>query len=190
MGHKEQLLAAARRCLIERGYARTTARDLVRESGTNLGSIGYHFGSKEALLAEALDEVLLEYTDKVVAVAAEVGPGGISDARKAVTAAWMAMTDMQQQYRPLLIAFVEALAQAERDSSLRSRLAAGYEEMRLRIIEGVRAVEPEIGDEVARSVASFFIAVSDGVMVQWLLDPDRTPAPVSLLEAGRLTLSA
>jgi hypothetical protein len=39
-----------------RGYARTTARDLAAESGANLASIGYHFGSKEALLNEALAE--------------------------------------------------------------------------------------------------------------------------------------
>ena len=66
MGHKEELLAAARRCLVTRGYARTTARDLVAESGTNLGSIGYHFGSKDALLAQALDDAFLEYTEKVL----------------------------------------------------------------------------------------------------------------------------
>jgi AcrR family transcriptional regulator len=50
MGHREALLAGARRCLLERGYARTTARDLVAASDTNLASIGYHFGSNEALL--------------------------------------------------------------------------------------------------------------------------------------------
>ncbi len=54
MGHREDLLAGARRCLEKRGYARTTARDLVAESGTNLASIGYHFGSKEALMNEAV----------------------------------------------------------------------------------------------------------------------------------------
>ncbi|MGH3839469.1 MAG: TetR family transcriptional regulator, partial [Pseudonocardiaceae bacterium] len=41
MGHREALLDGARRCLLERGYARTTARDLVAASGTNLASIGY-----------------------------------------------------------------------------------------------------------------------------------------------------
>lgn len=190
MGHREQLLAAARRCLIERGYARTTARDLVRESGTNLASIGYHFGSKEALLAEALDEVFVEYTEKVVAVAAAVGSGPVSDPREAVSAAWLAMTELQGEYRPLLVAFLEALAQAERNDGLRSRLAAGYEQMRHKIVEGVRAVAPDIGETEAKAVASFFIAVSDGVMVQWLLDPAATPSGAELLAAARLALSA
>jgi AcrR family transcriptional regulator len=188
MGHKEELLAAARRCLITRGYARTTARDLVAESGTNLASIGYHFGSKDALLTQALWDAVMEYTDKVVAVAGAIGPEA-SDPHQAVTSAWMAMTEMYDEFRPLLVAFVEALAQAERNDPLRSQLAAGYEQMRRRIIEAILAVVPELPADLARSVASFFVAVSDGYMVQWLLDADATPSGADLLEGARLAMS-
>ena len=188
MGHKEELLAAARRCLITRGYARTTARDLVAESGTNLASIGYHFGSKDALLAQALGDAFMEYTDKVVALAATVDPR-TADPHQAVTSAWLAMTDMHDEFRPLLVAFVEALAQAERSDPLRAQLASGYEDMRRRIVEAVLAVVPDAPAGVARSVASFFVAVSDGYMVQWLLDPDATPSGANLLEGARLAMT-
>ncbi len=188
MGHKEELLAAARRCLVTRGYARTTARDLVAESGTNLASIGYHFGSKDALLAEALGAAFIEYTDKVVALAATLGPEG-TDPHGAASAAWSAMTEMQDEFRPLLVAFVEALAQAERNDPLRAQLAAGYEEMRRRIVGGILVMVPDLPVGVARSVASFFIAVSDGYMVQWLLDPEATPGGADLLEGARLALT-
>lgn len=53
MGHREDLLEGAKRCLLEKGFLRTTARDIVKESGTNLASIGYHYGSKDALLVQA-----------------------------------------------------------------------------------------------------------------------------------------
>ncbi len=188
MGHKQELLAAARRCLVTRGYARTTARDLVAESGTNLGSIGYHFGSKDALLAQALDDVFLEYTEKVLAVAGAVGSAG-DDPRQAVDRASVAMTELSEELRPLLVAFMEALAQVERSDPLRRRLAEGYAEMRRRIVEGILAVVPDVPGDTARSVASFFIAVSDGYAVQWLLDPDATPGGADLLAAVRLTLS-
>jgi AcrR family transcriptional regulator len=192
MGHKEELLAAARRCLIARGYARTTARDLVAESGTNLASIGYHFGSKDALLTQALWEAVMEYTDKVVAVAGAMGPEGGpegADPHQAVTSAWLAMTDMYDEFRPLLVAFVEALAQAERNDPLRAQLAAGYAEMRRRIIEVILTVVPDLPTDLARSVASFFVAISDGYMVQWLLDPDATPSGANLLEGARLAMT-
>ncbi|HEY1652604.1 MAG TPA: TetR/AcrR family transcriptional regulator [Acidimicrobiales bacterium] len=187
MGHKEDLLAAARRCLVTRGYARTTARDLVAESGTNLASIGYHFGSKDALLAQALGEAFIEYTDKVMALAGTLDPEA-TDPHQAVSSAWLAMTEMQSDFRPLLVAFVEALAQAERNDPLRVQLAAGYEEMRRRSVEGILAMVPDLPTDIARSIASFFFAVSDGYMVQWLLDPEATPSGADLLEAGRLAM--
>src|SRR5690606_38768776 len=50
MGQRQDLLAGAKRCIAEKGYSRTTARDIPAASGANLAAIGYHFGSKEALL--------------------------------------------------------------------------------------------------------------------------------------------
>src|SRR5213592_4977289 len=66
--HRDLLLEAAKRLLRDKGYARTTARDLVAASGTNLASIGYHFGSKEALLNEAIGDAFEEWTNEVVAM--------------------------------------------------------------------------------------------------------------------------
>src|SRR3954470_23840227 len=54
MSHREDLLEGAKRCLLEKGYARTTARDVVAASGTNLGSIGYHYGSMQAVMLAAM----------------------------------------------------------------------------------------------------------------------------------------
>lgn len=188
MGHKEELLTAARRCLITRGYAKTTARDLVAESGTNLRSIGYHFGSKDALLARALGDAFIEYTEKVVAMAGALDPESTTP-QDAVTTAWLAMTDMHEELRPLLVAFVEVLAQAERSDPLRAQLAAGYEAMRRRIVEAILAMVPDLHPEAARSVASFFVAVSDGYIVQWLLDPEGTPTGRHMLKGARLALT-
>src|SRR3954467_666982 len=72
MGHREDLLDGAKRCLYEKGYARTTARDIVAASGTNLASIGYHYGSKENLLNAALMSATEDFGE---AVGAAVGSG-------------------------------------------------------------------------------------------------------------------
>ena len=63
MGHREDLLAGAKKALLEKGYARTTARDIVAASGTNLGSIGYHYGSTEALMNAAMLSAIEEWGD-------------------------------------------------------------------------------------------------------------------------------
>src|ERR671920_627093 len=75
MGHREDLLEGAKRCLLEKGFVRTTARDIVKESGTNLASIGYHYGSKDALLVEAY-VALIEATGDGFAASREEGDAG------------------------------------------------------------------------------------------------------------------
>src|SRR5215472_3439456 len=72
MGNREDLLAGAKRCLIEKGYARTTARDIASASGVSLAAIGYHFGSKDALMNQAVYESIGDWAEEVErALAAE-----------------------------------------------------------------------------------------------------------------------
>src|ERR1700730_13469546 len=60
---RERLLAAARSVLLERGFAQTSTRAVAERAGVRLSLVHYHFGSKQALLAEVLErenELLLE----------------------------------------------------------------------------------------------------------------------------------
>ena len=65
VSHREDLLAGAVACLREKGYAHTTARDIVAASGTNLASIGYHYGSTKALLNAAVLQALDEFGEQM-----------------------------------------------------------------------------------------------------------------------------
>lgn len=185
MGHREQLLAAARKLLEEKGYAHITARDLVAASGTNLASIGYHFGSKAELLATAIGQVLEEWTTALARIA--MADPTASPVERA-GAAWAAMLAQLPAQRPLLLSFMEALAQAERDPKLREQFAAHYRRCRAQVAElvaqslGMAAPDPQ-----CEAVAGFVIAVCDGLAVQSLLDPDRLPAP-AVFRAGLATL--
>ncbi|HEU0087080.1 MAG TPA: TetR/AcrR family transcriptional regulator [Pseudonocardiaceae bacterium] len=187
MGHREALLDGARRCLLERGYARTTARDLVAASGTNLASIGYHFGSKEALLNGAMQVCFDEYIAQIAQIVF-ADPGATPLQR--VRASWAALISTFEQHRPLQAAFIEALAQAERVPPLRDQLADCYERLRATVAAMVRASVGGLPDPVARQTASFLIAVYDGLAVQWLLDPRRAPTADELMAALEVALPA
>jgi AcrR family transcriptional regulator len=187
MGHREALLEGARRCLLERGYARITARDLVAASGTNLASIGYHFGSKEALLNAAMRQCFDDYIQEITGIVF-ADPGATPLQR--VRASWAALVSTFEQYRPLLVAFVEALAQTERVPELRAQLADCYERLRITVAEMVRASVADLPHSTARHVASFLIAVYDGLQVQWLLDPQRAPTADDLMTALETALPA
>jgi AcrR family transcriptional regulator len=187
MGHREALLAGARRCLLERGYSRTTARDLVAVSGTNLASIGYHFGSKEALLNEAMQQCFDEYLEQIEQIVF-ADPGATPLQR--VRASWEALVSTFVRHRPLMVAFLEALAQAERVPELRPALAECYERLRTTVAGMVRTSVEGLSDPTARQVASFLIAVHQGLKVQWLLDPQCAPSPDDLMTALEIALPA
>ena len=183
MGHREDLLAGARRCLEERGYARTTARDLVAASGTNLASIGYHFGSKEALLNEAIAASFQEWAERVRALAMAAVPDGAGDPVRILVASWGAMLTSFAEYRGLSVAFIEALAQAERQPEVRAHLAANYRRSRTQVAQMITEALGVADKRQASTLAAFQIALCDGLLVQWLLDPDATPAASQLVDA-------
>lgn len=190
MGHRDQLLVAARRLLEERGYARITARDLVAASDTNLASIGYHFGSKAALLNEAIEASFEDYMEQIAQFAM-----ADSDATpmERAGATWVAAMDGFPQRERVLLAYVDALAQAMRVPELRTQLAAHYARARARVAELV-AIALHDGtlaeDPRCRAVAAVVIAACDGLATQWLLDPEGMPPAADVAEGLLAVLTA
>jgi AcrR family transcriptional regulator len=190
-GNREKLLWAALACLRDKGYARTTARDLVAASGTNLASIGYHYGSKEALLNEAIATGFQAWTAEIERTA--FAADDVSSPER-LERSLAAMIDRFGELRPFLVAFVEAFPQAVRSPELRERMAAAYEEARAAGAEMIlRAVEADgmtIPREHAETLSSLMTAVCDGLILQWLLDPDRVPSSRQVMEALGAALPA
>jgi AcrR family transcriptional regulator len=175
--HRDALLGAAKRLLRERDYGNITARDLVAASNTNLGSIGYHFGSKEALLNEAIGQALEEWTEAIGR--ATLGePGGTPMER--MRNSWRAVLEEFEQVRPYFLAFIEALARSAHSPELAEQLAAHYERQRERVAgmlgEGLDADE-------ARRIATLVIATTDGLLLQTFVDPDQRPTALELVTA-------
>ncbi|UOZ10702.1 TetR/AcrR family transcriptional regulator [Amycolatopsis sp. WQ 127309] len=148
MGNREDLLAGAKQCLVERGWARTTVRDIAAAAGVNHAAIGYHFGSRDALLTQALveavDELGVELAGRATADTPEQG--------------WQVLIDTFTTHRALWVAQVEALVQAERSPEVREHLARGQQKGR-----------GALGGSVP-------LALMTGLMLQWLADPERAPS--------------
>ena len=193
IGRKVQraaLLEGAIECIQEKGYTRTTARDIVAAAGSHLPSINYYFGSKDALMDEALVESARRWLVLLTGVAAEKSSRDPWEWLRAVGAELLRASE---DNRPLLVAFLEARAQAERSEELRRRLAQEIEDFRWAII---RLAEPLLPPETVpdRSVpegfATLLLALSDGLMTMRLLDPERSPSWDDVLRAAQLTATA
>ncbi|GAB3476420.1 TetR/AcrR family transcriptional regulator [Nocardiopsis coralliicola] len=173
MGHREDLLAGAKHCLYEKGYAHTTARDIVAASGANLASIGYHYGSKEALLDAALVDALGEMGREL----SDLSVAGVLGGDVQRFGEWDAIIARLDEVRPLLVAQVEAWARAERSPELRERIAAMFERDRADGAERVLRAElvPDGDAGTARALAAVTMALGDGLAVQRLIDPENAP---------------
>jgi AcrR family transcriptional regulator len=184
MGNREDLLAAAKRCLYEKGYARTTARDIATASGVSLAAIGYHFGSKDALLNQARIQAIEEWTDELGrALAADTDPDATPMER--FEAVWTRMIELFAAHRPLWAASFEMLGQLDHAPEVRAAVADAQEQARLGLAALFHPLDPTLDERSTWAVGSFYLALLPGVMAQWLIDPEHAPSGRDLAEALR-----
>lgn len=184
MGHREDLLAGAVACLREKGYARTTARDIVAASGTNLGSIGYHYGSTEALLNTAVLAAVEQWGAELAGATA----GGIDLAApfpRRFEQYWTAVLATFEDYRQVWAATFDLLSVADRVPEVREAIARGLQDGRLAWAQLLHGIDPQAEPDKAQAVGSVHQALLSGILVQRIADPARSPSVSDLTGALR-----
>jgi AcrR family transcriptional regulator len=155
--NREVLVEGTLRCLERLPPERVTARAIAEESQANLASIAYHFGSKEELVTEAVVTGLDRWLEEI---AAELDRVGAEDER--LRQAWEAVEATGRRHTGLARNFLAALARAQHDERVRTRLAQGYRDARAEVAR-VLGVDDDAG---ALALAQF-----NGLLFQSMLDP-------------------
>ncbi|MFJ1704469.1 TetR/AcrR family transcriptional regulator [Kitasatospora sp. NPDC088346] len=184
MGNREDLLAGAKRCLLDKGYGRTTARDIATAAGVSLAAIGYHYGSKDELLAQAMIAALEDWGAAVGAALSEAA--GVTDPKERFAAAWDQVQRTFVENRGLWTAQFEVLARTDDAKGLRQAFDEAQRDGRLglaAIFQGLEQV-PDTPDEMARG--AFYQALLAGLAAQWLISPEQTPSGAELLRGLEL----
>ncbi|GAA2512748.1 TetR/AcrR family transcriptional regulator [Streptomyces longisporus] len=191
MGHREDLLEGAKRCLLEKGFLRTTARDIVKESGTNLASIGYHYGSKDALLVQA-------YVSLIEATGHRFEPGGQGEATKSTPAGslerfqavWTNIVEAVGESRAIWMLSFELILQGDRMPQVRRMLVEAEEQGRSGLLPLFNDIpEEEQGKEAIDTEGRFYQTLLQGLMVQWLFNPDTATDATQLTEGLRRVIA-
>ncbi|MEO6012571.1 MAG: TetR/AcrR family transcriptional regulator [Devosia sp.] len=186
MGHKEDLLAGAKECLIEIGYAKTTARDIVAVSKTNLASIGYHYGSLDALMTQAMIEMVGDWGEKFAAASSEQKAKGTEAKFRAV---WRQLLKLFETDGALLLASFEIGVAASRSDPLKAIFATAYADVRKELPEDFMDAEA-LDPKTRRAVGSLLLAIISGMTIQYLLDPEGTPTADELTLAMKTVAKA
>jgi len=162
--NRSSLIEGTLRCLERLPPERITARAIAEESGANLASIAYHFGSKDDLVTEAVIEGLDRWLEDVAKGLADL-PSQAPAVR--FRRAAEVIETSRQQHAGLAKNFVGALAKAQHDPRVRKTLAEGFHRSR-------RDVASVLGlgrDRAGRDAAGLLVALFDGLLFQVLLDP-------------------
>jgi AcrR family transcriptional regulator len=162
--NRSNLIEGTLRCLERLAPERVTARAIAAESGANLASIAYHFGSKDNLVTEAAIEGLDRWLAEVAAGLGELASG---EPAARFRRAGEVIEASRRRHLGLARNYVSALAKAQHDARIRDTLADGF-----------RGARPEVasllglgGDRAGHDAAGLVLALFHGLLLQVLLDP-------------------
>ncbi|AEV87432.1 TetR family transcriptional regulator [Actinoplanes sp. SE50] len=182
MGHREELLKGAKKALLEKGYARTTARDIVALSRTNLASIGYHYGSTEALMTAAMLSAMEDWGNALGRALAAPDPTA-----DPLLDFWRRVIGSIQTDRPLWLASIEVALQAEHNPQLKEQLAGGLTAGRTGMAAMLTGIaEDQLDEATVRSLGAVQMALMSGVVTQWLTDPASAPSAEEVVAGVRM----
>jgi AcrR family transcriptional regulator len=163
--NRASLIEGTLYCLEKLPPERVTARAITEESGANLASIAYHFGSKDNLVTEAVVEGLDRWLAEVTASLENLES---RDPVERYRLAGEAIEASRRRHSGLARNFIGALAKAQHDARVRQLLADGFRRTR-------PAVASLLGlgsDQAGEDAAGLALAQFNGLLFQALLDPD------------------
>jgi AcrR family transcriptional regulator len=182
------LVDATLACLAERGPTGTTSRAIAGRAGANLAAITYHFGSKEALVAEALLTSVRGWLEPVLSVL-HSDDEPTSHTVRAVAALQSSLADA----RAALPLHLGALTTAAHNPALRH----GLDEL---LAEVHRLLAGQIAEQVASgylppwvepdAMAHLLVALADGIALHAFLQPDAVDPDAVVAQALALLLAA
>ena len=95
---------------------------------------------------------------------------------------WTRVIDSFRTSRQVWLATFDIFTVAQRDPQVRAAVADGIEDARAFWAQALYGVDPA-DQRQARAVGSLHQALVSGVLVQWLIDPERAPSPADLAAA-------
>ncbi|GAA2353936.1 TetR/AcrR family transcriptional regulator [Dactylosporangium salmoneum] len=181
MGNREKLLEGAVQCLLEKGYAATTARDITTAAGVSLAAIGYHFKTTEALLNEALRLALDRWGEELER--ALTGGPDLTDQRERFVAIWDRVIASVAANRALWTTQFELVTHLGHQAAPESPWAAAQVEAEVALAGLFHDIDAAADPDTARVVGGLYQALLAGVVVQHLVAPERAMSGADLARA-------
>ena len=167
---REHILTTALDVIAENGYRKTSIRELAAAVGLSQTGLLHYFGTKEELFAE----ILLKRDD------VDTGPSGAVQAHLAAGGSVVGGLEAVARHNTEVPGLVQLYAQFSAEAAAdplhpaHARFQERYRQFRRQLAELIR--ETQARGELPASLdadrmATLLAAASDGLQVQWMLDP-------------------
>lgn len=180
LAKREEILDAALESFIDKGYDRTSVREIARTVELSQAGLLHHFANKEALFLE----VLRRRDQESVAAQGENGVHSVQGLFDAI--------DRNVRQPGLVGLYVVMSAESAHNEGMAREFFEGRYAWVIEDIEADVARMQEEGELsthlAAEDIASILVAAADGLQLQWLLDPvgvDMLGRMKALLDAFR-----
>ena len=188
----KQLVAAAQAVLIRDGVGRLTLRAVAKEAGVLLGTVTYVFPSKEMLLRAVIEDVvagIAEVLKSSLKSSADTGRGLEHAIRDGAQRFWTTLVEDQEG---LQIIQYELTIYALRTPGLESMARWQYDRYARIVAAWCQEAASNAGETCAvpfDTLARVLVAAVDGLILQYVCDPDMTRAREDLQAVIEMVVS-
>lgn len=165
---RRELLDAAARVFVRRGFAGSSVEEISAEAGYTRGAFYSNFKSKNELFVELLRDRVYAGYDEMAQQALDRPPTPKETGER------LAAMQANPEGRWLWRLWFECLAQAGRDEELRELAASFWHGNRRGITKLIETTAPHERDH-AKAIATALIALDIGLAIQHFVDPDDVP---------------
>jgi AcrR family transcriptional regulator len=166
---REQILAAARRCFLRKGFHETSMLDLFAEVGLSSGSVYLYFKSKDDVIMAIAEENLHDVVAVIHTLASSDSASGSLGIALAHVLRLVEKKHEETELGPLSVL---VWSEAMRNPSLRHRFETAVARMREDLTDVVRGYQQQgklPTEASAEALATLFISIVPGVLLQLAL---------------------
>ncbi len=166
---RQELLDAAARVFVKRGFTGSSVEEISVEAGYTRGAFYSNFGSKNELFVELLHERVYDRYTEMTQEGLQGRPPTLRE-----TGEMLAAIQAKPEGRWIWRLWFECLAQAGRDEKLRQLAATFWQGNRERTAKLIENALPHHKHR-AKAIATALIALDIGLAIQHFVDPDDAP---------------
>lgn len=171
---RQALMTATLKCLAEQGAEKTSVRSICREADVSVGLVNHHYNSKDALIADAYEQVSNDLL-ATLTEAAQAVDGNARDRLSAFFQASFSSVILDSGLLRVWLSFWSMTHKSRLIAAVHDRTYGAYLETLEGLLNGLARDDPD-HELDARLAAIGLSGILDGLWLEWCLNP-RTFTP-------------